>query len=86
MVAQSRLKLHFFLNTVFFCYLYRRLAQYFKFCRLLLLLKWIPPTVVYMILTLKRDITQLYPEKLLKLTKCVLFLKFRIYQHLPTFF
>ena len=75
MVSHSRLKLHFFLNTVFFCYLYPRPAQYFQFCRFLLLLKWIPPTVVYMILTFKRDITQLYPEKLLKLPKCVFFSK-----------
>ena len=82
MVSQNRLKLYIFKMQRFFCNIYPRPAQYFQYCRFLLLLKCIPPTHVYGILTFKRDITQLYSENLLKMPKCVFFSKF---SYLSTF-
>jgi hypothetical protein len=82
MVSQNRLKLDFFKMQHFFCNIYPRPAQYFQNCRFHLLLKCIPPTHVYGILTFKRDITQLYSKNSLKMPKCVFFSKF---SYLSTF-
>ena len=86
MVSHNRLKLHFFKNTLFFCYLYPRPAQYFQFCRFLLSLICIPLPLSTWFWYLNVISRNCIPKNYWNCQNAYFFQNFRIYQHLPPFF